>query len=85
MAKKKSMVYSLNGLDKPYNLQIQIGGKVGEYVASVNLTIMSPIQVVDGKSVQPTHRIVSTQGFGDTISKAKDAALTEALQFAGVI
>lgn len=85
MAKKLPMIKRLNELDRPYNLQVQIGGKVGEYVASVNLTIMDKPQQIDGRTVQPSHRIVSTQGSGSTIESAKEAALTEALQFAGII
>lgn len=79
------MIKKLNELDKPYNLQVQIGGKTGEYIASVNLTIMNNPQQIDGKTVQPTYRTVSTQGTGVTIAEAKDSALAEALQFAGVI
>jgi asparagine N-glycosylation enzyme membrane subunit Stt3 len=85
MSKKSPMIKKLNEIDKPYNLQVQIGGKENAYVASVTLTIMDKPQMIDGRTVQPSHRVVSTQGSGVTIEEAKDKALTEALQFAGII
>jgi hypothetical protein len=86
MSKKLPMIKKLNESDKPYNLSVQVGGgKAGEFIASVNLTIMDKPSVIDGRTVQPSHRVVSTQGSGATIEEAKEKALTEALQFAGVI
>jgi hypothetical protein len=87
MAKKKlSMIKKLNDMTKPYNLQVDFAaGKPGEFACKVNLTIMEEIKVLDGKTVQPTHRIVTTSAVGATMDEAKENALTEALQFAGVI
>lgn len=87
MAKKKlTMIKKLNDLKNPYNLQVDFAaGKPGEFVCKVNLTLMDEIKVVDGKSVQATHRIVTTTSVGPTMNEAKENALTEALQFAGVI
>lgn len=93
MSKKEKMISELNGLSKPYNLQVIVGsprldkttGAPVEFNVTVNLTIMDEPKIIEGKTVQPTHRIVSTSAFGGTIDDAKRAALTEALQFAGVI
>lgn len=91
MAKKEKMIQELNDLKNPYNLQVNFGapliqnGVITEYNCNVNLTLMDEIKVVDGKSVQATHRIVQTSGVGTTRDEAKKNAITEALQFAGVI
>lgn len=93
MAKKSKMIESLNALSKPYNLQVVVGaprldkttGLPVEHTVGINLTIMGEISIVEGRSVQPTHRIVATSATGATIAEAKEAALTEALQYAGVI
>lgn len=92
MAKKLKMIEKLNESTKPYNLQVAVGSPMVDkqsgavtHMVSVNLTIMGEISIVEGRSVQPTHRIVSTTGFGPSIDEAKEAALTEALQYAGVI
>ena len=85
MAKKDKMIEALNALTKPYNLQVSISPGKDIFSASVVLTIMDEVKVIDGKTVQPSHRIVSTSAMAPTIDEAKKAALTEALQFAGVI
>ena len=91
MAKKEKMIEALNSSERPYNISVQFGaptmqgGVPSEFNCMVNLTIMDKITNLDGRSVQPTHRIVQTTGFGSTREEAKKAALTEALQIAGVI
>lgn len=92
MAKKAKMIQALNDQTKPYNLQVSVGAPFQSretnaitYNVTVTLTMMDEIKVVDGKSVQATHRVVSTSGFGASVEEAKNNALEEALQFAGVI
>lgn len=93
MSKKDPMIKSLNDLTKPYNLQVIVGaprldkttGNPVEYSVQVNLTIMDEAKVIDGRTVQPTYRTVATTGIGATIDAAKKAALSEALEYAGVI
>jgi hypothetical protein len=90
--KKAKMIQTLNDLTKPYNLQVAVGAPMVDkttqaitYSVNVNLIIMEEAKTVEGKTVQPTHRMVNTVGFGSSIDEAKTNALTEALQYAGVI
>lgn len=93
MAKKDKMIEALNASTKPYNLQVIVGaprldkvtGAPVEYQVTVNLTIMDEPKQIDGRTVQPTYRTVSTSGIGETIDDAKKNALSEALSYAGVI
>lgn len=93
MAKKDKMIEQLNSSTKPYNLQVIVGaprtdkttGLPVEYSVTVNLTIMDEAKTIEGRTVQPTYRTVSTSSFGPTIEDAKKNALSEALSYAGVI
>lgn len=93
MSKKDKMITALNESAKPYNLQVIVGsprldkttGAPVEYQVTVNLTMMDEAKVIDGRTVQPTYRAISTSGIGATIDDAKKNALKEALEYAGVI